>query len=77
MFAFVFDESLFACVYDKPPFVFVLLYERAKTRPRRVHLFVLKMPVSVHLWVVFSVNDAKVVRFSKNLRVFKNPKNQK
>ncbi len=49
MFVFVFDASLFAFVYDTPPFVFVALYERAKTRPERVHLFTLKLSVFVHL----------------------------
>lgn len=33
MFAFEFDEALFAFAYDTPPFEFALLFERQTTRP--------------------------------------------
>ena len=32
MFAFVFDESLFAFAYETPPFAFALLFDRYTTR---------------------------------------------
>ena len=35
LFAFVFEESLFAFAYATPPCEFALLYERPTTRPLR------------------------------------------
>lgn len=73
MFVFVFDESLFAFVYDTPPFVFVPLYERAKTRPERVHPSTIKNVCFSSFCVVWlSVNATKVM-ISKNLRGISEP----
>ena len=53
MFAFVFEESLFAFAIDTPPFEFALLYERKTTRDSRDSTFRVQ---KCHFLIFFSQN---------------------